>query len=239
MRLQTLIRKCIDPLVPRQYWMAYDFAVDRWMGRLEEEIFMLERLPTERKTAIDVGANKGHYTYKMSKLFENVIAFEPNRLVTARMERTKPSNVKVENVALSDSPSVATLYIPIVDGRELYGWASFDRKNMPGATELRSVEVEVRPLDAFSIDGVSLMKIDVEGHELQVLAGATETIERCRPVVLVEIKKRNRSEAAALFEGLRYRCHALLDGELREVEGGLGSFVGEKENFFFIPEGGS
>jgi hypothetical protein len=50
-----------------------------------------------------------------------------------------------------------------------------------------SVRVPTRCLDSFNFDTVDLIKIDVEGHEYQVVKGALKTIQRCRPAVVVEI----------------------------------------------------
>ena len=52
------------------------------------------------------------------------------------------------------------------------------------------------------------MKIDVEGHELNVLNGAVELLERCQPVFLVEAEDRHRAEATRLvFEFFRSKSY--------------------------------
>jgi hypothetical protein len=55
--------------------------------------------------------------------------------------------------------------------------------------------VRTATLDSFKLEGVSLIKIDVEGHEDEVLSGATDTIANCRPVLVVEIEARHRRNA--------------------------------------------
>jgi uncharacterized protein YndB with AHSA1/START domain len=48
-------------------------------------------------------------------------------------------------------------------------------------------------LDEYQFTDVSLLKVDVEGHELEVLQGASRTIDRERPVILVEVEQRHIS----------------------------------------------
>ena len=202
---------------------------------MEDEVFLLHRLPMGRQTAIDAGANKGHYTYRLSKLFESVHAFEPNDSLTVRLREWGAPNVDVRSVALSDERAVMHLHVPVVDGVELVGWGSFDRGNLPGSTEFRTLEVETAPLDDFGFQNVSFIKIDVEGHEDRVLTGASGTLERDRPLLLVEVKEKNRRAVAGRLEALGYSCHTLRDGRVQEVEGGLGDYRGDRENFIFIP----
>ena len=47
-------------------------------------------------------------------------------------------------------------------------------------------------LDKFNFDSVDLLKIDVEGHELQVVKGAEQTIKKCRPLIILEISFENK-----------------------------------------------
>ena len=54
-------------------------------------------------------------------------------------------------------------------------------------------KVEVRTLDSFGFTDVDLIKIDVEGHEYSVLEGSLLTIQRCKPILLIEIEQRHIS----------------------------------------------
>jgi len=54
-------------------------------------------------------------------------------------------------------------------------------------------DVSIIPLDALCLDNIGFMKIDVEGSELNVLKGAKETIERCRPIMYIEDDRKELS----------------------------------------------
>jgi hypothetical protein len=82
-------------------------------------------------------------------------------------------------------------------------------------------------LDAFHLDNVTFLKVDVEGHEVDLLLGAQETIKRNRPVILLEIKAKNLVTVRNFFSGLGY-------GE-RSLESLVGT-VGMVENHIFVPE---
>jgi FkbM family methyltransferase len=170
----------------------YRYLVDR-----AEIRFMCERLrPGE--TAVDVGCFKGAYTYWMRRCVGaggQVIAFEPQpaqvaylRSVVAAM---KWRNVTIEGQGVADAAGELTLFRP-ESGHE----ASFVARD---ATEsvYETIHVPVTTLDAYFADRPArpaFLKIDVEGFESAVLAGARETFERCRPTVLVECETRHRAD---------------------------------------------
>ena len=86
--------------------------------------------------------------------------------------------------------------------------------------------VYVRTLDSFSLDDVTLLKVDVEGHEVELLNGATQTIRRNRPVVLIEVKDRNRSAVSDYFRDRGY-----VERRLKDLTGVFGS----SENYVYLP----
>jgi hypothetical protein len=83
------------------------------------------------------------------------------------------------------------------------------------------VEVDVRTLDEYDIRNVCFIKIDVEGHELDVLKGAARTIDRERPTLLVEIEQRHLAcPMQVVFDYVcefGYRGFFFHDGGLRSL----------------------
>jgi FkbM family methyltransferase len=167
---------------------------------------------------VDVGANHGLYSYVLSRLGHEVVAFEPQPWCAETLKAWARGRVRVYDVGLSDHAGTFGLHIPSAGGVRFTGHATFDAIADPGET----VQVPVLRLDDFELPGLTFVKIDVEGHEMQVLAGAEQTIKRAMPVLLIEIGAVHRSDAEVLetFErvcGLGYRGEFLLNGRWRPL----------------------
>lgn len=128
------------------------------------------------------------YAYWIARRASHVYAFEPSPGPSAYLRRARVSNITVFDIALSNTRGEGVLHVPIVDGEASLG-AHVDRE------QATPVPVELACLDDFELSGVGFVKIDVEGHELQVLQGGADTIRRCRPVLFVEIEQRYQSGA--------------------------------------------
>jgi FkbM family methyltransferase len=112
-----------------------------------------------------------------------VWSFEPNPELAGFLTRVVAPNVHVESVALSDHSGTETLFAPREVGQDAL--ASLSSANTDTGAD--RIEVPVRRLDDYRLEDVKFMKIDVEGHEFEVLKGAEETIGRCAPMLLIEI----------------------------------------------------
>lgn len=137
---------------------------------------------------LDIGANIGTYTARLSELVDvtgRVLAFEPVpenfELLSANMARFELRNITLVNAAVSDQFSVCGMTTPKLDNGLDNRYMSHLTK---GAAELA---VLCMPIDRLDIPHpVSLAKIDVEGHELQALKGMRHILERDHPVLIVE-----------------------------------------------------
>lgn len=163
---------------------------------------------------IDVGANIGLYTVTLARSFSRTIAFEANpatfKVLEANIALSRVQGVGCFCQGVSDTATDGTIYVP-EDGN--LGWATLD----PCQHEKRpAIKIAIRldPLDdlsaALGLDEqpVSLVKIDVEGHEPQVLRGATRLLTRWGPIVLFEAL--DALAGAQCVEILRMRLFALL-----------------------------
>lgn len=141
---------------------------------------------------IDVGANIGVYSIALSEHFSKVYAFEANRLTSdilkANLELSNTENAVPVNLALSDEAGRSQIHVP-VNGN--LGWATLNADECD--TPVRPVDITCEKLDRFldenGVDpkAIKLMKIDVEGHELQVLKGAEAVLRETRPTLLCEV----------------------------------------------------
>jgi FkbM family methyltransferase len=150
----------------------------------------LQRIVPAGRNAVDAGANRGVYAYLIARRARHVYAFEPIPTLSSYLRRARVSNVTVFTVALSDIAGEATLLVPAVDGEASLG----SHVDPAGATAL---PVRLARLDDFHLDDIGFLKVDVEGHELQVLRGAAGTIQASRPNLLVEIEQRYQARPVA------------------------------------------
>jgi FkbM family methyltransferase len=185
---------------------------------LEPEVTRLNEMAGDGR-AIDIGANHGVYSYALARLGRPVDAFEPQPWCADTLRAWARGRVTVHQVGLSDTHGSFDLHLPVVGGVRSTGYATFG--SVEGAQE--AIEVQVQRLDDFGFDGVSFVKIDVEGHEEKVLRGAADTIARCRPTVLVEVEQRHLDGGTidtVFHEIVRhgYTGRFLLDGSWHALE---------------------
>jgi len=234
---RTAIRGALLAGTPGRYRLATEILIERLTGRLPDEVRMLGSLTTGRGTAIDVGANRGHYSYAMTKIFRNVAAFEPNQEITRDLARCGARNLTLHSCALSSAAGEMNLHIPIKAGRVYEGWASFTPGHLKGSEAHRVLKVPVRRLDDFGFEDVSLVKINAPMHEAAVLEGGRRTIEASRPAVIAQIEPENRPLFARALGDLGLSPHVAEGGRLRPLVEGLERYTGEKIVFVFVPGG--
>jgi FkbM family methyltransferase len=183
------LRSAAFERIPRQWRPPAAYHYYKVRSLLERELPVVCALLRPGLCAVDAGANEGVYTHAFARTGARVEAFEPEPHCTAILkayERRHP-NVRVHAEALGATEGWATLHVPLRSGRPLTTHATLES---PVATSERH-DVKVRTLDSCSLGDVAVLKIDVEGHEMDVLTGARDTIARCRPTLLVEIEQRH------------------------------------------------
>jgi FkbM family methyltransferase len=181
-----------------------------WKYRLREEresIVFMRQQPLVGRTVLDVGANKGIYSYWMSRQVGprgRVIAFEPQPELWSHLEDLKRSfrldNVQIERRGLSNRSGAVALRRDKPGALGASMEAPPPGENPSRASEL--IDVEVVTLDEFAeterLNDVAFIKCDVEGHELAVFQGGQRLLERQQPVLLFECHH-HEAERGALF----------------------------------------
>ncbi len=193
-------------------------------GRDHHEIQMIARifdiLAPPSGVFIDVGANIGTHTLGIARhLGERgrVYAYEPQRLlfqmVCGSLALNAVTNVFCMNEAAGAAPG--RIAVPQFDYFKPMNFGSVEfgpqqretldqvRGDDPAKTEY----VPVSTIDHLELADVHVIKIDAEGMELEVLAGAQQTIARCRPVLLVECLKVDRERLLAILKNADYRVY--------------------------------
>jgi len=170
---------------------------------------------------VDVGANVGQTmaSVRAVNLEIPVVSFEPNPLLATALSKAASElrKVEVHSVALAADSGETLLWVPVVDGYLVTPLASFDLdvlyernqlayiKSLSTRGDLRLLPVKVyrQPGDAFELEP-TITKIDVEGFELEVIKGLTRTIQRTKPLLIVERSHKSPDVANKLGD-LGYR----------------------------------
>jgi len=153
---------------------------------------VLEILLDRGDTFIDVGANHGSFAVVASHLVGpegHVCAFEPQPRLSGLVRQSLQEAVsshEVHQLALGDVPGEVTLYVPT----DTSGSAGI-YKGHSATHESRRINVPMRKFDEMAdwedYPGRLVLKLDVEGSEIPFLRGASEMIEKRRPVLIIEI----------------------------------------------------
>lgn len=162
--------------------------------------------PTKR--FLDIGAHTGTYAINLAEHFKETHAFEPQRAtfyaLCGSVALSGHSTIECHRVGLGDASQEGEQTLSIVsnDG----GGSTLHPE---GQTVLKRETIQVRTLDSFGLDSVGLIKMDVEGNELSVLKGATETLKRSGyPRILFESNVHDPA-LWAFLEGLGYTIHGI------------------------------
>jgi len=165
-----------------------------------------------RIVAIDGGANVGTWTLALAKTLHGwgeVYSFEPQRrlfyALCGNIALNNRHNVHAKNQALSNR--IGQIEVAQLEVDSDNAMSTLNLLNQPGGSHPREYVPEVT-IDSLGLD-VGFIKLDIEGMESRALAGAVKTIERCRPLVFMEVWMSNVSDIQAMLPG--YRMEALPD----------------------------
>lgn len=185
--------------------LPFMYCLNKMSTDYDPYLAHMDRFCGSARTAIDIGANVGFYTYFLSKRFQRVHAFEINDEITCWIKQYNPGNIELVHSGLSSANGTVRLYLPVTNGLTMAGYGTLHPAVLPKADACVEKECRVAPLDDFAITNVDFMKIDVESHEMEVLKGAAKTIEQSRPIVLIEVWTVNERTVEAWFLALDYR----------------------------------
>lgn len=196
----------ISSIIVRGYHVHYLQTDDMIGARLrageyweEWMLPLLQRYYRPKTNMVDIGSFIGTTAMMMSELFTNqenehliVYAFEPifHDYIYKNVESNGLTDkIKVFPCGLSNENCYLKANSPDLRNFSNFGATSLRPYDAEYDTTLHNenhIVVTIKRLDAFDLNNISIMKIDVENMEIGVLEGAIETIERCRPVILLE-----------------------------------------------------
>jgi FkbM family methyltransferase len=207
----------------------YEFEVE-FIRSLDKHIVC------QNRTAIDIGANFGVYTRILAKHFKVVHAVEPLPNLASPLRKAGPKNCIVHQIALGKSRGELDLFIPHSLAKGAVFALTTARADWLGSVEkgiesmhedsLARVERIVVQMETFDdefakIDDIDFVKMDIEGSELSVLEGALYTLERQKPVMLIEAEKHCGESSVQIFdmlEGIGYSAYYFRDRKLTQTD---------------------
>lgn len=177
-------------------------------NRLQEEVEIefLKQHINNQSVFFDIGSYNGIYSIILKALFPDlkVFIFEPHpgnySRIKRNLELNKLSDCKMFDYALSSSSGVSDFYIP--DDGSITTVSSFNKnfsQNL-SRTSFKRIKINTATVDDVVRKYVvipNVIKIDVEGHELETLRGAEKTMSLHKPLILCEVftKKFNDAES--------------------------------------------
>ena len=160
-------------------------GIDAFEPRLTK---LIQFIAPKDGIALDVGANIGCTSLLLSGIARAVVAFEPVPttfdLLSRNVKAAGKTNISLHNFALGSEQKQSTMYYAEADRS-----GAFVADNLSGEQNGQA-SISIRPLDSvwasLALDSLDFMKIDVEGYELNVLKGASRTLQQFRPIIEME-----------------------------------------------------
>lgn len=168
--------------------------IARWGGIYEQYLFdyIKNNIDIKNKNVVDIGANFGFHSLEFAQMIGDsgkVYAFEPQRLVyyqlCGNIIINGLDNVICHNVGLGDKEDILELENQNYYSKETINIGDTHTNKFTGNGKER---VQIKTLDSYKIENVSVIKIDVQGYEPFVLDGGRETILRNKPYIFIEIE---------------------------------------------------
>jgi FkbM family methyltransferase len=205
-------------VLPRDRGISRELTIYRKHEPLATQL--LKQFLKPGMTVVDIGGNLGYYALLEAQMVGNsgrVIAIEPVTTNFAQLSQNVAANgyrnTILHNVAIGASNGTAAMYI----GKKS-NWHSLH----PVPWETREITVRVSTLDALlaqhNLRSVDLIRMDLEGFEIEVIHGMAETFENYSPRLLVELHPHVTGVAAMLrylgqLKALGYNLDWVLDNE--------------------------
>jgi FkbM family methyltransferase len=192
---------------------------DRFIGKLletygeysEGEVELFAKLLNPGDVVVEVGANIGSLTVPLAKIVQPggwVLAFEPQpfiyNMLCGNIALNHLHNIKAWPVGLGAAESYVAL--PVLDYEKENNFGAISLKGVIIDPKIQHEPVSIRTLDGMAVPKLALLKIDVEGMEIEVLRGAVDTIQSCRPYMYIEDDRpENSTELHAFIKQLGYK----------------------------------
>tara|TARA_B100000900_G_C20556282_1_gene706960 strand:- start:854 stop:1687 length:834 start_codon:yes stop_codon:yes gene_type:complete len=175
----------------------------------EKDYYGIKLLINNKKndSIVDVGGNLGISSMGFRELgFKNkIFLFEPNKYLFKKYIKKKLiqnyKNIYAFNFALGEKNETKNFYYPYYKENCLHYFCSFNKNYLKNSLRItfkkKKFKILNRPISIVNFDSMKVkykpkfIKIDVEGHDFEVLKGMKKNINKNKPIILVEFNKNN------------------------------------------------
>lgn len=172
-----------------------------YFGKIDNNL--VDRIKKGGGIYIDIGSNIGIYSIFASAFFEKVYSFEPSKFTFKiqlnNIELNHIKNIDVINYGLSSVEGNGDLRINKFNN----GGNSLENLGAEVSSEIEKVKLTT--LDSFFIDKcldqIDLIKIDIEGHEIEAIKGGCNLLSKFKPLIYCEVAS-NKEYLAQLIKNL-------------------------------------
>ena len=185
----------------------------------------------EGNVILDIGANIGYYSLLSSKIDNvKIHAFEPDQRNRERLDyhikTNNTDNIRLYSKALSDSKGQSRF---VSHSNDNWGMSHISSDGKGSLVDTSTIDSFVKEEH---IERVDIIKIDTEGHELNIVKGGSLTIEKDRPIIAIEVSEKNRTSLELFFKKLHYDFHETSDKGFKMTKN-----INSGQNLcFFIPK---
>ena len=194
----------------------------------DKDIELLKPYITRKGKIIDIGANLGIFSIIYSQVYPytQFICFEP----TPHIAEHCGNNLTKVGLPF-------TMYQTALSNRNDVAHFRVGTMHQTNKLAVDGIEVEVRELDTYNFTDVAVIKIDVEGHELEVLQGARNTIVNQQPIIILEYHP--EADSAAIFDFIEELEYDIIFLEGQFNAGQCNHFLLKPNHTYLIDENNS
>ena len=177
-----------------------------WENHIVE---LLKSLCKENMTVIDIGANIGSHTVLISKLVGKkgtVYAFEPSKnhveILFYNLMINNCTNTKIYCYGCGDKNENRFVNNEFLNTKVAANFGAIELKTESSSSN--DEQVEIISIDSFDFSKIDVVKIDAEGMENLVINGMRNTIEKYKPIIIIEIHQPEFENMKNIFDSLNY-----------------------------------
>jgi FkbM family methyltransferase len=201
---------------------------------------------------LDVGANDGISALSFRRFSKSyrILSLEPNPLLEPKLKRLKEFDPRFDYkiVGAGSVRERMKFFVPIYKNVVLHTFTSSNRDHILAAivesfgravadtVEIKAFDCDIIPIDALNLEP-TIVKIDVEGLDYAVIQGLNATLERARPMIIIEL---GAAEYQQINEHLSERDYVLLNYNIfsDSFSPAPAAFDASRyRNYFAVPEG--